>query len=153
VGVVSASIRERIGDERMDFRRVVKIKNSYYINIPRVVCEALEIRAGERLKVGYLPGSGMFITQERGADKIPVNPKSVEGIQRAADSIYSEVARKLKLLEDLSISNYHTAMIKEISRLGIFELQRKVDRLEKRAVESSRGKGKLTLIRERKKSA
>jgi len=136
----------------MDIRRVVKIKNSFYVNIPLEICDALEIRPGERLRVGYLAGSGIFITQEKGADKIPINPKSVEGIQKAADFIYSQLTRKLKLLEENSISNYHTAIMKEISRLGIFELQRKVDRLEKRSVEVNKVKGQLVLIRQHKKS-
>jgi len=136
----------------MDLRRVVKIKNSFYVNIPRDICEALEIRPGEQLKIGYLAGSGIFITQEKGADKIPVNTKSVDAIQKAADFIYSQLTRKLKLLEESSISNYHTAMIKEISRLGIFELQRKVDRLEKRSIEVNKIKGQLVLIRQHKKS-
>jgi len=137
----------------MDLRRVVKIKNSFYVNIPREICEALEIRPGDRLKVGYLAGSGIFITQEKGADKIPVNTKSVDAIQKAADFIYSQLARKLKLLEESSISNYHTAMIKEISRLGIFDLQRKVDQLEKRSLDVKKERGGLVLIRQQKKSS
>jgi bifunctional DNA-binding transcriptional regulator/antitoxin component of YhaV-PrlF toxin-antitoxin module len=143
---------QRTGDNEMDLRRVIKIKGSYYVNIPLEICDALEIKPGDRLKIGYLAGSGIFITQLKGADKIPISSKSVEEIQKAADFIYFQLARKLKLLEENSISNYHTAMIKEISRLGIFELQRKVDRLEKRSVEVNKVKGQLVLIRQHKKS-
>lgn len=134
----------------MDFRRVVKIKKSLYVNIPRQIADALGMQAGERLKVAYVAGSGIFITQVQGADKIPINPKNVDGLQKAADFIYSDVARKLTLLESAAVANYHASMIKEISRLGIFELQKKVDGLEKQVVGRTKEKGKLTLVRRRK---
>lgn len=126
------------------------MKSSLYVNIPRQIAEALGMQAGERLRVGYVTGSGIFITQVQGADKIPINTKSVDGLQKAADFIYSDVARKLKLLESTAIANYHAGMIKEISRLGIFDLQKEVDRLEKQLADPTKEKGKLTLVRRRK---
>ena len=135
----------------MDFRKVIQIKGTRYISIPIDVCKALDIRVGERLKVSYVTGIGIFITQARGADKIPIKPKSVEGLQKAADFILSQAEMKLKKMEADSISSYYTSMIKEISRLGIFELQRKVDGLVKKAEQSEKGKGKLVLFCDRKR--
>lgn len=136
----------------MDTRKVIKIRGSHYIGIPLEIAEALEIRAGDRLKVSYVTGTGIFITQPKGADKPPTDPRSVEGLKKAANFIYSQLERKLKFLESKSISDYHTSMIKEISRLGIFELQRKVDRLEKRSVEVNKTKGQLVMIRQHNKA-
>lgn len=137
----------------MDFRKVIQIRGTSYISIPKEICKALEIRAGERLKVSYVTGTGIFITQLRGADKIPIEPRSLEGLKKAADFILSQTEKKLKSLEAHSISNYYTSMIQQISRLGIFELQRKVDRLEKLSVESNIVKGKLVLVRQHKKGS
>jgi len=137
----------------MDFRSVVSMGGTYYISIPRNICNALEIKRGERLKVSYVTGTGIFITQEKGADKIPVSPKSIEGLKKSADFVYSQIEKKLKELESKSISDYFTSMIRQLSRLGIFEVERRVNRLERLAVESNIQKGKLTLVREHKKRA
>ena len=152
-GVYPPATHYKRGVKRMDFRKVIQIRGTSYISIPVEICKALEIRAGERLKVSYVTGTGIFITQLQGADKIPIEPKSIDGLKKSTDFIYSQLEKKLKNLESTSISNYHTAMIKEISRLGIFELKMKVDRLEKRAIEVNKVKGKLVLIRQRKKSS
>lgn len=136
----------------METRRAIKNKTGIYVNIPSEICKALDIRAGERLKVSYVTGQGIFITQLTGSDKIPIAPRSPEALQKNIDFMYSRVEKNLKNLESQAISNYHTSMIKEISRLGIFELQRKVDRLEKRVEESNKGKVKLSLVRQRKRS-
>ena len=136
----------------MDFRKVIKIKGGYYINIPLEIAKALDIGAGERLRVSYVTGQGIFITQLTGSDKIPIVPRSPEALQKNIDFMYSLVEKKLKNLESQAISNYHDSMIKEISRLGIFELQKRVDGLEKRVVESNKEKGKLIQLRQHKKS-
>lgn len=137
----------------MDFRKVIKIKGGYYINIPLEIAKALDIMAGERLKVSYVTGQGIFITQLTGSDKVPTVPRSPEVLQKNIDFMYSRVEKNLKNLESQTILNYHNSMIKEISRLGIFELQRKVDLLEKRAIEVNKVKGQLVLIRQHKKSS
>ena len=137
----------------MDFRKVIKIKGTHYISIPLEVCKALEIRAGERLKVSYVTGIGIFITQARGADKIPVEPKSIEGLKKAADLICFQTETKLKNIASNSITNYFTSMIEKLSRLGIFEMQKRVDRLEKMWLPLGDVKERLRLVRPRKKSS
>ena len=135
----------------MDFRKVVSMSGTFYVSIPSEVCKALDIKAGEKLKVSYVTGQGIFITQAKGADKIPIDPRSLEGLKKAADFILSQTEKKLKELESKSITDYFTSMIEHISRLGIFELKKRVDRLDRLAVESNIEKGKLTLVREHKK--
>jgi AbrB family looped-hinge helix DNA binding protein len=135
----------------MQTRKIIQMRGSQYINIPKEIAEALETKPGDRLKVSYVTGTGIFITQLRGADKIPTDPGSIEGLKKAADSIYSQTEIKLRNLASKSITDYFTSIIQQISRLGIFELQKKVDRLERLSVESNIVKGKLVLIREHKK--
>ena len=135
----------------MDTRRVIANKTGFYINIPIDICKALEINGGDRLKVSYVTGTGIFITQLSGADKIPTEPRSPEGLKKIADSIYSQTETKLKSLAHKSITDYFTLMIQQLSRMGIFELQRKVDRLEKLSIESNIVKGKLILVRQHNK--
>jgi hypothetical protein len=96
-------------------------------------------------------GTGIFITQPDGADKIPTEPRSPEGLKKIANSIYSQTETKLKNLAHKSITDYFTLMIQQLSRMGIFELQRKVDRLEKLSIESNIVKGKLILVRQHNK--
>ena len=136
----------------MDFRKVISIRGTSYVSIPKDICKALEIKAGERLKVSYVTGTGIFITQLVGADKIPTDPRSPEGLKKIADSIYSQTETKLKDLASHSITNYFTSIIQQLSRLGIFEIQKRVDRLEKRSIEVNKVKGQLVLIRQHKKS-
>jgi len=135
----------------MDTRRAIKNKGGLYVNIPLDIVRALEIKPGERLKVSYVSGMGIFITQLKGADKIPTLPRSVEGLQKAADFIVSQTENRLKQIEANSISSYYTSMIEKLSRLGIFEMEKRVRRLERLSVESNLEKGKLILIREHKK--
>jgi len=136
----------------METRKVIQFKGTSYISIPKDICEALGIKAGERLKVSYVTGMGIFITQMKGADKIPILPGSTEGMKKSAAAICSQTEMKLKTIAEESIKDYFTSMVQQISRLGIFELQKKVDRLERLSVESNIEKGKLTLVREHKKS-
>jgi len=136
----------------METRRAIKNKTGFYVNIPMDICKALEIKKGERLKVSYVTGVGIFITQLVGPDKAPIVPGSIEGLKKAADSICLQTETKLKNIASTSITNYFTSMIQQISRLGIFELQRKVDRLEKMWLPLGDLKSKLSLVRQRKRS-
>jgi hypothetical protein len=135
----------------MDLRKVIHIRGTHYISIPLEIVKSLEIKPGEKLKVAYVPGSGIFITQLKAADKAPLEVKSIEVLKKAADSVYSQLEKRLKELETKSIENYFTLMIQQLSRLGIFELEKRVSRMEKRSVEMEKVKGELVLIRQHKK--
>ena len=135
----------------METRKVVQIKGTSYISIPKDICEALGIMAGERLKISYVTGQGIFITQMSGADKIPIVPRGLGEFKKSLDDICSQAEKKLKNIADDSIKDYFTSMIQQLSRLGIFELQKRVDRMEKMEGEFKSEKGKLTLIKKSKK--
>lgn len=133
-------------------RKVIKIEDSYYINIPSEIRKALGIQKGEDMKIGYLTGSGIFITQAQGADKIPVNPESVDRLQRAADAIRWQLERKAKDLGDKFISDLMNRLIPTIATSGIFDLKARVDKLETKAEVSGRGRGRLVLVHKKKRS-
>lgn len=136
----------------MDTRKVIKIEDSYYINIPSDVAQSLKIMKGDRLKIGYISGCGIFITLDQGADKIPVNPESVDRLQRAADAIRWQLERKAKDLGDKFISDLMNRLIPTIATSGIFDLKARVDKLETKAEVSDRGRGKLVLLHKKKRN-
>ena len=80
----------------METRKVVKIRSSYFINIPAAIVEDLKIEKGDSLRVGNLPGYGIIITRDKGLDKISVKLESVARLQTAADNIFSELKRKAR---------------------------------------------------------
>lgn len=131
------------GGNRMEFRKVVKIKGGYYVCIPLAIAEALELKKGERLRVSYVTGAGIFITQERGADRVPIEPRSIEGVKKSVDFLISETDVKLKKMVSDASSRFFTSMLEQLSRFGIFTLQQKVDFLEKLVGVSKKERGKL----------
>jgi predicted transcriptional regulator YheO len=136
----------------MDSRKVIKIKDSYYINIPLEVFKALEIVKGDKLRITHLIGLGLLITQAQGVGKVSVNLESVDRLQRAADSIYQQLERKLKDLEANFISNLQARLIPDLARSGIFDLKARVEKIETRVGVSDRRRGKLVLLDKKKKS-
>jgi len=137
----------------MDSRKVIKIKESYYINIPSEISKALGIVKGDRLKVIHLPGSGFLITQTQGAAKVSVNLQSIERLQRAADSIYSDLQRRLKDLDQNFISNLHARIISDLACSGIFDLKARVEKLETKPERSDQKPGKVIPLNKKKRSA
>jgi hypothetical protein len=130
----------------MTSRKVVKIKESFYVNIPLEISKGLGIVKGDKLRISPLVGLGLLITLEQGADKIPVNLESVDRLQRAADFIYEQLKDRLKDLDSNFISGLHLRIIDDLVRSGIFDLKARVEKVEKRVEESNKGKGRLTLV-------
>jgi len=137
----------------MERRKVIKIGNSKYINLPSEISEAMGVKEGDKLYILHVLGYGIFIPQAQGADKLPINLESIDRLKRAADTIYWQLERKLKDLDSNFISNLHASIIKDITRLGIFELKSQVEKLEKQVEESNKTKGRLTLVRKGRRNA
>jgi len=133
-------------------RKVIKIKNSDYINIPKEVSKALGIVKGHHLKMSYLPGCGIFITLNQGADKIPVNLESVDRLQKAADFIYEQLKGRLKDLDSNFISGLHLRIIDDLVRSGLFELKARVDKLETKSEVSDQKRGKVIPLHKKNRS-
>jgi len=137
----------------MRTRKVVQIRGSQYINIPKEVCEALDIEKGERVNISYAPGVGIVVTQLKGVDRVPVKGPSVEDFQREVDFICKKAARELKKKVEVRVENFHALMMREFVKLGVFDLKKRVDGLEKEVEKRKRGRGNLALVeRDRRKT-
>jgi len=136
----------------MDSRKVVKIGESYYINIPLEISQALGIVKGERLRINHIPGSGILITQTQGAGKVSVNLDTIERLTRAADSIYEDLKRRLKELDSNFVTGLHLRIIDDLVRSGIFDLRSRVEKLETKPDVSDRGRAKILLLHKKKRS-
>jgi len=136
----------------MDSRKVIKIKESYYINIPSEAVQALGIVKGDRLKIINIPGSGLLVTQIQGAGKVSVDLQSIGSLQKVGDSIYSQLERRVKDLESNFLSNLHASIIKDLVKIGVFDLKREVEGVKKQVEESNKGRGRLTLVHKSKRN-
>lgn len=136
----------------MDSRKVIKIKDSFYFNIPLEISKALGIVKGDRLRITPLVGLGLLITRAQGAGKVSVNLESVDRLQRAADFIYEQLKGRLKDLDLNFISGLHLRIIDDLVRSGIFDLKARVEKLETKSEVSDQRRGKLVLLHKKKRS-
>ena len=136
----------------MDSRKVIKVKDSYYINIPLEISEALGIVKGAKLRITHVIGLGLLITQAQGASKVSVNLESIDRLRRAADFIYEQLEGRLKDLDSNFISGLHLRIIDDLVRSGIFDLKSRVEKLETKSEVSDQGRGKLVLLHKKKRS-
>ena len=136
----------------MELRKVQKINNSFYVNIPSEISEGLKIEKGDSLKIGYLAGYGILITKDKGVDKISVNLESVDRLQRAADNIFSDLRRKAKSFEASFTFNIMNRLIGEIMKTGLIDLKSRVEKLETKSEVSGQGRGQLVLLPKKKRS-
>jgi hypothetical protein len=135
----------------MDSRKVIKIKDSFYFNIPLEISKALGIVKGDKLRITPLVGLGLLVTQAQGAGKVSVNLESVDRLQRAADFIYEQLKGRLKDLDLNFISGLHLRIIDDLVRSGIFDLNARVEKLETKSEVSDQRRGKLVLLHKKKR--
>lgn len=133
----------------METRKVIKIRNSYFINIPSEISEELKIDKGDSLKVGYLSGYGILITKEKGTSKLPVALDSAERLQRLADDIFSDMRRKAKSFEASFTFNMMNRLLGELFKSGLFDLKAKVQDLEEKIKTLNPGRGKIVMLKKR----
>jgi bifunctional DNA-binding transcriptional regulator/antitoxin component of YhaV-PrlF toxin-antitoxin module len=136
----------------MDSRKVVKIKDSYYINIPSEISRALGIMKGDKLRITHLIGLGLLITQTQGVGKVSVNLESIDRLQRAADFIYEQLKGRLKDLDSNFITGLHLRIIGDLVRSGIFDLKARVEKLETKSEVSDQRRGKVLPLHKKKRS-
>jgi hypothetical protein len=136
----------------MDSRKVIRVKNSYYINIPLEAFKALGIMKGDKLRITHVIGLGLLITQAQVADKIPFNLESIDKLKRAGDFIYEQLKGRLKDLDSNFISGLQFRIIDDLVRSGIFDLKARVEKLETKSEVSDQGRGKLVLLHKKKRS-
>lgn len=136
----------------MESRKVQKIGNSYYVNIPSEISEGLKIEKGDPLRVGYLAGYGILITRDKGVDKTSVNLEGVDRIQRAADNIFSDFRRKARSFEASFTFNIMNRLIGEIMKTGLIDLKARVDKIETKVEVSDQRPGRVILLPQKKRN-
>jgi len=134
----------------MEIRKVVKIRSSYFINLPSSIVEDLKIEKGDSLRVGNLPGYGIIITRNEGVDKISIDLESVEKIQRTADTVYSELKRKAKSLENSFVFNIGNRILGELIKTGWFDPKIGIEEVQSRIEKANEGRVKLVLLSNKK---
>jgi hypothetical protein len=137
----------------MDYRNVIKVQKSYYVNIPHKMCEALEIKKGERLGVSCVSGVGVFLMKSREGEFSSVDFSNIERLQKLATDTVSRTEERFKHLSDEFISKLMVRLVPALATVGIFDLKKRVDVLSKNMEQSKKGKGKLISLRDRKKGA
>jgi len=137
----------------MEKRKVIKNRESYYINIPSDLAKALGILKGDRLGIIPLPGSGFLTLKIEGAAEVSVNVQSYDRLQKAADSIYSDLQRRLKDLDQNFISNLHLRIVSDLVRSGLFDLKARVEKLETKPEVSDQKPGKVIPLNKKKRDA
>ena len=134
----------------MEIRKVIKIRSSYFINIPAAIVEDLKIEKGDSLRIGNLPGYGLIITRDKGVDKISVKLESVARLQTAADNIFSELKRKARSLENSFTFNIGNRIIGELLKTGWFDPKIAVEEVKSRTEAVSERSVKLVLLSNKK---
>lgn len=134
----------------METRKVVKIRSSYFINIPAAIVEDLKIEKGDSLRVGNLPGYGIIITRDKGVDVLSVKLESVARLQTAADNIFSELKRKARSLERSFTFNIGNRIIGELLKTGWFDPKIAVEEVKSRTQQPSERSVKLVLLSNKK---
>jgi len=136
----------------MESRKVMKIRNSYFINIPLEVSKALGIVKGDRLRINHLPGLGVLLTQAQGADQVPTFKVDIDRLQRAADFIYEQLKGRLRDLDSNFITGLHFRIIDDLVRSGIFELKARVEKLESKSEVPNHSRAKILPLHKKKRS-
>ena len=136
----------------METRKVIKIRNSYYINIPSEISEGMGIDKGDSLKVGYLSGYGILMTRDREVSEASVTLDGIERLQRTADNIFSDLRRKARSFEASFTFNIMNRLIGELMKTGLIDLKGRVEKLETKPEAFDQGRGKVILLHKKKGS-
>lgn len=117
----------------MEARKLIKIKNSLFINIPMEIVEGLKLQRGDVLWVAHVPGYGIGVTKDKNSSKVSVRVAGGDRIKIVADDAYAELKRKAKMLERSFITNIMTRFIGEAVKSGLFDVESRVRELIERA--------------------
>jgi antitoxin component of MazEF toxin-antitoxin module len=79
----------RKGGKAMERRKVVKIGNALYVNIPSDVSAPMGIGEGDYLYVFHVIGTGILVTKASRLKKVSLNPRAIGRINRILDFVYS----------------------------------------------------------------
>ncbi|GAJ09532.1 unnamed protein product [marine sediment metagenome] len=130
----------------METRKVIKIKNSLYINIPAEIAKRWGIEKGDSWIVGHLPDYGILISRSGAIDRAPSALDIEDRLYRCADNIFSELRRKGKALEGSFTFNIMNRLIGEVVRSRVFGTKEEIIELVSRAMIEDQGRDEVGLL-------
>jgi bifunctional DNA-binding transcriptional regulator/antitoxin component of YhaV-PrlF toxin-antitoxin module len=133
-------------------RKVIKNRDSYYINIPRKIFESMELKQGQALNIDHTPGFGIIIAREQDTHIPSANPESIKRLQQTSAEILYKQERRLKDLGDDFITKVMGQVVPVMVRSGVFDVKPRLSKIEKQLERMNRGRGKLIPIQQRKRN-
>ena len=125
----------------MEARRVVKIRNSYFINLPVSVVKGLKIEKGDVLWIGDLSGDGVIVTKSKDRNKVAASVAGVDRIKIATEEGLSLLRRSAKSLERSFFNNFVLRMTGVGVEGELFSMKSRIEELEGKTVSLSKGVG------------
>lgn len=116
----------------MEARKILKIGNSLYVNIPPSVVEKFRVKRGDVVWIGYHPGNGAIISKGRNLGRVAAGVACIDDIKVAADEAFAEVRRKVKSLERGAVNTILTTLMGEKVKRTLVDLQDKKLELSKK---------------------
>ena len=133
-------------------RRVIKNRDSYYINIPRKIFESMELKQGQVLNLDHAPGVGIIIGREQDTHMPSANPESIKRLEQLASEIIYRTERRLKDSGDNFTTKVMSQVVPILVRSGVLDLKPRVSKVERELEKMKRGRGKLIPIQQRKRN-
>ena len=116
----------------MEARRVVKIGNSLYMNLPVSIVEKLKVKQGDVLWIGFHPGHGAIISKGGNLGRVASGIASTDNIKIAADEAFAELRRKAKALQNSVLNAIIQTLTGETVKQVLIDLQNKRLELKKK---------------------
>lgn len=106
----------------MEFRKVIKIRNSLYLCLPATMCEMLALEKGDTFKVEYLEGYGLLVTKVYGDEEVPIGIERLTSMKHIADNIVAEVRRRIRSLYAQFSFNFMSRMLSDLIKGGVLKI-------------------------------
>ncbi|GAI59787.1 unnamed protein product [marine sediment metagenome] len=130
----------------METRKVIKIKNSLYINIPAEIAERWGIEKGDSWIVGHLPDYGILISRSGAIDRAPSALDIEDRLYRCADNIFSELRRKARAIEASLFFNIMSGLIGEVVKSRVPYSKEEITEIVLRAVTEELGYDEVGML-------
>jgi len=96
----------------VEARKVMKIRSSFFINIPFSIAERLEIKKGDLLWFGNLSRGEMIVTKSLKSGKVVAGVEGIEQIRAVYEECCSNLRRFSRSLERTIVNNVRLDMMR-----------------------------------------
>ena len=106
----------------MEFRKVIKIRNSLYLCLPANMCEMLGLEKGDTFREEYLVGYGILITKVYGDEEVPIGIERLTSMKHIADNIVAEVRRRARSIMAQFSFNFMARLMSDMVKGGVLKV-------------------------------